>query len=186
MLEVEMKFPLDDASAFERRLADLGAARSADHIEEDHYYNAPDRDFAETDEALRLRRIESENVLTYKGPKRDAQTKTRPEIEVPLAPGPEAAEQLRHLLVHLGYRPVAVVRKRRQMYPLQMDGFDMQVCIDEVEEVGRFAELEIVAPEDQFAAARDLLLRTAGQLGLAQQERRGYLHMLLEKRNARA
>ncbi len=182
MLEVEMKFPLTDVNTFQQRVVALGASCSVDHIEEDHYFNAPDRNFGQTDEALRLRRIGDENVLTYKGPKTDVQTKTRPEIEVALASGRETAEQMQRLLTKLGYRPVAVVRKRRRIYSLRLEGFDMQVCLDDVDEVGQFAELEILAPEEQFPAARELLLRTAQQLGLHQSERRGYLHMLLAKR----
>ena len=76
-------------------------------------FNAPDRDFAQTDEALRIRRVGSFNFLTYKGPKQDRQTKTRTEIEVALAPGPEAAEAMSQLVTRLGYRPVAVVAKTR-------------------------------------------------------------------------
>ena len=115
MLEVEVKFQVIDFAALERRLAEWGAFSDGPHQEADHYFNAPDRDFARTDEALRLRRIGSDNYITYKGPKLDAQTKTRTEIEVPLATGDEAADAFDRLLVHLGYRPVAVVRKRRRV-----------------------------------------------------------------------
>src|SRR5437588_10676404 len=116
MLEVEMKFPIRNFASIERRLAEAGAHEPHVRQEIDQYFNAPDRDFALTDEALRVRRIGSANFLTYKGPKRDAQTKTRTEIEVPLADGAAVAEMLERLLTHLGYRPVAVVRKVRRVY----------------------------------------------------------------------
>src|SRR5262245_59361130 len=109
-----MKFPVADFAALETRLAAWGARADAPRQDADHYFNAPDRDFARTDEALRLRRTGDANFVTYKGPKRDAQTKTRTEIEVPLAGGDEAAGQFARLLTSLGYRPVAVVRKRRR------------------------------------------------------------------------
>ena len=95
MLEVEMKFPIGEFTALEARLHDWGARQRADVQEADHYFNAPDRDFARTDEALRLRCIGPANFVTYKGPKRDRQTKTRTEIEVPLAEGSPAAEGFR-------------------------------------------------------------------------------------------
>src|SRR5438552_3145030 len=76
MLEVEMKFPAADFTGIERLLAERGAVAQESLEEVDHYFNAPDRDFAQTDEALRLRRIGPANYATYKGPKRDAQTKT--------------------------------------------------------------------------------------------------------------
>jgi adenylate cyclase class 2 len=181
MLEVEAKFPLDDWTAVRARLAAWGAAARGERLEADHYFNAPDRDFAATDEALRLRRVGETNALTYKGPKRDALTKTRTEIEVPFADGDAAAADVERMLRHLGYRPVAVVRKRRTVYEWEREDFALQCCLDEVERVGRYVEVEIVAPEERFEAARDVLLRTAAELGLGEQERRSYLRMLLEK-----
>ena len=41
--------------------------------------------------------------------KRDRETKTRTEIEIRLADGPETADDARRMLVSLGYRPVAVM-----------------------------------------------------------------------------
>src|SRR5437667_3678989 len=119
MLEIEMKFPVADFGPVQRVLSGWGAAQAESRQDADHYFNAPDRDFARTDEALRLRRIGPANYVTYKGPKRDLQTKTRTEIEVPLADGDAAAEDFQRLLTHLGYRPVAVVRKSRRRFHLQ-------------------------------------------------------------------
>src|SRR5437868_4696081 len=167
MLEVEMKYAGADFAALERQLRSWNAVEEPPQIEADHYFNAPDRDFAITDEALRLRRIGERNFVTYKGPKRDAQTKTRTEIEVALAPGDAAADDFSQLLMRLGYRPVAVVRKARRLFHLRRDGFDLEITLDDVEGVGRFAELEIQAPEEQLDAARDVVLRTAAELGLS-------------------
>ncbi|HMC65587.1 MAG TPA: class IV adenylate cyclase [Gemmataceae bacterium] len=184
MLEVEMKFPVVDFAPLEGKLREWGAHAVGMRQEADHYFNAPDRDFARTDEALRLRRIGPANYVTYKGPKRDLQTKTRTEIEVPLADGDGAAEDFQRLLTHLGYRPVAVVRKSRRRFHLQRDGFPLEVSLDEVEQVGRFVELEIIAEERDLQPARSVLLRTAAELGLSSSERRSYLELLLEKTRA--
>jgi adenylate cyclase class 2 len=181
MLEIEMKFPVTDFATLRRRLADWGASAPATREDVDQYVNAPDRDFARTDEALRLRRIGPHNFVTYKGPKLDAQTKTRTEIEVPLADGDAAARDFAALLTHLGYRPTAVVRKRRTIYHLERQGFDMEVCLDEVEQVGTFVELEIQAPEEALEQGRRVLLETAAELGLGASERRSYLELLLNR-----
>src|SRR5262245_17185051 len=141
MLEIEMKFPAPDLAAVEGRLREWGATADAPRRDADAYFNAPDRDFARTDEALRLRRIGEANYVTYKGPKRDAQTKTRTEVEIPLAPGDEAADGFARILTHLAYRPTAVVRKTRSVYHLQRDRFPVEVCLDDVDGVGRFVEL---------------------------------------------
>jgi len=94
MLEVEAKYPVEDFTNVERLLRGWSATFDEAREDADQYFNAPDRDFAKTDEALRVRRIGNINLLTYKGPKTDAQTKTRTEIEVALASGDQAAEDL--------------------------------------------------------------------------------------------
>jgi adenylate cyclase, class 2 len=179
MLEVEVKYPLSDSAAVEARLRDWNARLVADHAEADHYLNAPDRDFARTDEALRLRRIGERNYVTYKGPRHDATSKTRTEIEVPCPPGEAAAEAFLKLFQALGYRPTAVVRKRRQIYEWPRDGFTVHACLDDVESVGRVVELEIVADDAHFAAARDTVLRIADEMNLGPTEPRSYLEQLL-------
>jgi adenylate cyclase class 2 len=186
MLEIEMKFPAADFSALEQRLAEWGADADAPLDEADHYFNAPDRDFAVTDEALRIRRIGTVNRVTYKGPKRGTTTKTRTEIEVPLAEGDAAAADFARLLQALGYRPVAVVRKRRRIYRVRRNGFALEICLDDVEGLGHFAEVEIVAPEEQLVAARDVLQKTAAALGLSGEQRRSYLELLLAARGGKA
>jgi adenylate cyclase class 2 len=179
MLEIEQKFANADFAAIEKRLAQWQARRGEEHTETDHYFNAPDRDFARTDEAFRLRRIGPANFLTYKGPKQAGAVKVRTELEVPLRDGEATAEQFLRLFAYLGYRVVAVVRKKRRMYHLERDGFALVVCLDEVEQLGRFAEVEIVAPNEQLEAARSVLADTAAALGLTNLERRSYLNLLL-------
>src|SRR5438309_1619792 len=114
MLEIEQKYANADFAAIEQRLAAWGVTDHEDEEEADDYYNAPDRDFKQTDEAFRLRRIGSTNYLTYKGPKQKAAVKIRTELEVPLPDGDMAAGQFAELLKHLGYRYVATVKKRRR------------------------------------------------------------------------
>jgi len=179
MLEVEIKFRVTDFADLETRLIERGAHHSRSVEEIDQYFNAPDRDFAKTDEALRVRRIGSENFVTYKGAKVDVLSKSRTEIEVPLQRGQPSADAFIALLAHLGYRPVRVVSKLRRIYELEEEEFMIEVCLDEIQSLGKFAELEIVAPEGQLEVARSLLLRIAKDLGLTQSERKSYLELLL-------
>jgi len=181
MLEVEVKYLVDDMPALERLAGERFGHPNETRTDADHYFNAPDRDFAQTDEALRVRSIGERNFVTYKGPKRDAQTKTRTELELPLSPGGEAAAAFRQLLGHLKYRASGVVRKSRRVYMADRDGFELQVCLDEVTGLGAFAEIEVTADEDRFEVAKATVLREAVALGLTQPERRSYLEMLLTK-----
>ena len=182
MLEIEQKYADADFADLERRLGAWSAIADAVRVEEDHYHNAPDRDFKLTGEAFRLRRVGSANFLTYKGKRLDAAVKIRPELEVPLAAGDAAVADFLRLLGYLGYRPVAVVRKRRRVYHLTRKGFALEVCLDEADEIGRFAELEILAEQEHMEEARAVLLEVAAELGLSRVEKRSYLTLLLEHR----
>src|SRR6516164_7680816 len=170
MLEIEQKFALADFDRLERRLAEWGARPGDAHEEADHYFNAPDRDFARTDEAFRLRCIGAHNRVTYKGPKQGGPTKRRTEIEIALEPGPQAAESFCRLVQHLGYRPTAVVKKHRACYDFERGGFALQACCDEVESLGRFVEIEIVAEPAQRQRAQEILVAVVADLGLPASE----------------
>jgi adenylate cyclase class IV len=56
----------------------------------------------------------------------------------------------------------------------------MQMTLDDVEGVGQFAELEVVAPEDLAVTAKAAVLAAAAEMGLNRSERRSYLQLLLE------
>ena len=96
MYEVEQKYPVADVKAIEDRLSRLGASWHGTAEQVDRYFNHPSRDFAVTDEALRLRSTAAGVAITWKGPRLDATAKTRREIELPLALAavPAAAQAL--------------------------------------------------------------------------------------------
>jgi adenylate cyclase class 2 len=178
--EVELKFPVPDLRAFSQKLSELGVAISAAQEEIDLYLAHPSRDFAQTDEALRLRRKGDANCITYKGPKIDATTKTRREIELPLAPGPESRASWTSLLEAVGFRPVAEVRKSRRKAAVPWQGRHVEACLDDVDGVGTFVEFELMADESEVEAARACIQSLAHALGLTQGERRSYLELLLK------
>jgi len=178
-IEVEQKFPVADLGAVAARLAALGAELGQPRVEEDRYYRHPARDFAETDEALRVRRVGPARWITYKGPKLDATTKTRREIELPLPAESAGSETWEDLLEALGFTPVAVVRKKRRKARLSLGDCPIEVSLDEVEQVGTFVELEVMTDAGQVESAKALLVALATQLGLGGGERRSYLELLL-------
>ncbi|HEV3416284.1 MAG TPA: class IV adenylate cyclase [Pirellulales bacterium] len=179
--EVEQKFPVPDLAEIERRLIELGAAIQAPVEQADLYYAHPVRDFALTDEALRIRRVGEQNFITYKGSKIDPTTKTRREIELSLAGGAEGAKAWGELLEALGFRPVVEVRKRRRTAKLEWHGQQVEAALDEVEPLGNFVELEIDADEAEVQDAKACLASLAAELNLGKGERRSYLELLLGK-----
>lgn len=177
--EVENKYRVPELPPILQRLVELGA-EFQDVVEQvDVYFNHPDRDFATTDEALRLRRVGDRNWMTYKGPKIDQATKTRREIELPLADGAALVEPYSTLLTALGFRVVAQVKKRRRQGGLRWYEYSVDLSLDDVAGLGHFVELEIVADADRLPRAQAAVVALADELGLVEAERRSYLEMLL-------
>lgn len=177
MYEVEVKVAADLAAVAER-LDELGATQAGDVVQVDTYYDAPHRDFAETDEALRVRREtregDTEVRITYKGPLVEAESKTREEYETGVADG-ETADAI---FENLGFTPAATVEKDRRCY--RYDGYT--VTLDAVEGVGDFVEVETETDEDGVEAAREGAFTILRELGLDpdEQTRTSYLGLLLE------
>lgn len=143
MYEVELKVRADHPVVRER-LDALGATHRRTVRQVDAYFDAPHREFGETDEALRLRR-ESDGagetaLLTYKGPLVEAGSKTREEHETAVADGDEA----RAIAEALGFTVAATVAKDREIYAL--DGYT--VALDAVDGLGEFVEVETAVAAD--------------------------------------
>ena len=75
---------------------------------------------------------------------------------------------------------MAIVGKSRAIYSLMRDSFTVNICFDEVDNVGRFVEVEVVAEEADVTAAAALVATVASELGLHTPEPRAYLKMTLE------
>ena len=179
--EVEQKFRVDDSAAIAAELELRGLQLSQPESHVDRYFNHPSRDFAQTDEAFRIRQIGDQSYLTYKGPKLDRTTKTRREIEIPILSG-NALEDFAEMLLILGFRPVASVHKRRRKTSLEYAGHRIEIVLDDVEHVGTYVELECIASETQTDAAKSAIALLAAELGLSENERKSYLELLLERR----
>jgi len=170
MLEVEVKYRAHLDEVRERVLA-LGFSPRGVSEEVDTYFQHPCRDFAATDEALRVRASGGSVVLTYKGPRVGAGAKTRVEISASAEPS------IVELLERLGFVKVAVVKKRREYY----EGLGVLVSLDEVEGLGEFVEIEkVVAREEDIGGAVEELRRIASLLGLVEEVRETYLELVLK------
>jgi len=183
--EVEQKYRSVNVEAVLKQLEDWGTAELVTQRQVDTYFAHPSRDFATTDEALRIRQVGESNVITYKGPKIDTTTKTRRELEIAIAEGAMSAAHCSKLLEALGFRPVAEVSKTRRSVRLERMGQTVEVALDEVDQLGVFAELEIVvASKEELPPARESLASLAKELRLTGVERRSYLELLLAQSGA--
>ncbi len=178
MIEVEVKFRGFDG--IEEKLLSAGFEFLEEKLEEDIYFSSPVRDFSKTDEALRVRRESNSGKakLTYKGRKMDPLTKTREELTVEVSD----CENMKAILEKLGFEAVATVRKRRKVYRMG----DVLACVDEVEGLGKFVELEVdvETSKDAIARARERISEIALSLGLGKLEDSitlSYLEMVLSR-----
>jgi adenylate cyclase class 2 len=181
--EVEVKYRSADHDRLRRLLLERGAGEDPPADQEDVYLRHPSRDFAQTNEAFRLRRNDGDNHITYKGPRFPGPTKTREEIEIALAAGEEAFRDITRLFANLGFHPVATIRKRRTTFHLTGPPHAIQIALDRVDGLGDFAEIETIVRDDaELPTAQAAVLALAVQLGLDQVEPRSYLRMALERR----
>jgi adenylate cyclase class 2 len=176
MYEVELKVRATH-DAVRDRLAALDAESLGTVTQVDTYYDAPHRDFAETDEALRIRRESSDGTtarITYKGPLVEDASKTRREVETSVEDG----DRLDDILESLGFAPAAVVEKERERYAL--DGYT--VTLDTIADLGEFVEIEREAPESELETIREAAVDHLRDLGLDPdaQIRTSYLGLLLD------
>jgi len=176
MIEVEVKALANNLAVIEDKLDQLGALKKNVEYQEDIYFNAPHRDFAETDEALRIRKTidnSGERIfITYKGAKMDKVSKTRKEIEVDVGDQTKVA----NIFESLGFWSVAIVRKNRITFTFD----ELIITLDEVKGVGCFVEIEKEAEEgEDFQVALDEIFRFYKKIGIKEGfERRSYLELM--------
>ncbi|WP_435154224.1 class IV adenylate cyclase [Haladaptatus sp. DFWS20] len=176
MYEVEVKVRADH-DEIRNRLEELGASPLGKVTQEDFYYNAPHRDFAETDEALRVRREAGEEetveVVTYKGPLVEEESKTRKEHETVVGDG----DTVDALLSALGFDATETVHKERERF--EFEGY--VVTLDSVTGLGEFVEVEAEAEEGDVESVREGAYDVLLELNLDpdEQVRTSYLGLLL-------
>lgn len=158
-LEQEAKFRLtsvDDASS---KLAQIGARiEKPRHYEANILYDFPDKRLSQRDEALRLRRVDDETWLTWKGPQHGSgRIKRRRELESLLEDG-DAAEGI---FEAMGLKECFRYEKYRTSY--RVDG--AVLMLDETP-MGSFLEIE-AGPERIAELAATLELSMAEAITLS-------------------
>lgn len=187
-LEVELKYRVDDREALLAVIEKIDGMLQTTVEQVDLYFAHPQRDFAETDEALRIRKITDldsgnrSSRVTYKGPKLPGEGKTRQELEFALPADDQQPAAMQQMLSLLSFREVREVIKQRTVYTVQVEGSNQQaeIAVDQVEGLGLYVEIELQAKQQTLAAASEAIARIAQQLGLSQPERRSYLELLLD------
>lgn len=183
MIEVEIKLPVRDLEEIKKQLMQDGFAESAHLRERDTYFDNVSGQIRSGGQALRIRETADLQTgavtaqINFKGKKLDPLTMTRQELESEV----DQAEICRQILESIGFHRVSPeVIKERTM--LQQG--DMTACLDRVENLGSFLELEILVPtEAQKGAAQNRIDTVLAMLGyrMVDTVRSSYLSMLQKK-----
>ena len=170
-VEIEAKMKVDDLEAVRNRLKAAGATLIGDFLEKNLFFDTDDRSLLTADEGLRLRLTqnlatsEHVNTITFKGPRKHGQLKSREETEVNVDNFDNAAT----LLGCLGYVRVLQFEKRRESWSFR----SCKVELDTLPHLGTYVEIE--GPQDEAVMA----VREAMQLTHRPLVRSSYIAMLM-------
>lgn len=186
MIEVELKFPVDDLKNYRYRLIKLQAQFKGEENHQDEYFSHPLRDFLATGESLRIRTIDNRVWLVYKSPKYSSSVKARDEVNIELVNDPmpdfsgfDNYSKAREFLVLLGFNLMAIVVKKRESYVITHNGHNIVVALDEVERLGNFVEIEVMADSTTIDDAEQTVLEIANSMNLRSPTEMNYFTMLL-------
>jgi adenylate cyclase class 2 len=176
MLEVELKVKIPTLDPVREQLTRKNARSSGKVHEHDIYYNAPHRDFGQTDEAVRVRYTDTHAVVTYKGPKiKKFGLKAREELNFAV----ESGDTFETMLDRLGFTKTLEVNKWRETYKLGT----ASVSLDSVDGLGTFAEIEVIT-ENETDNPTAQIEKIAKEIGVAGEPiLASYLELLLDKQS---
>ena len=152
MREIEVKYRVDDLEGLLVALKSRGIELSEPVFQDDQAYAPAGWKFGDSKlgvSFLRLRTVAGRHYFTLKKPADNAQSCLEYETQV-------ADRQAMHgAAIHMGYRPTVRIAKTRRVATLE----NCSLCVDEIEGVGGFLELERLALDnaDSQAVQADLV-----------------------------
>jgi adenylate cyclase, class 2 len=144
--EVEVKYHVDDLGALLVALKARGIELSNPVYQDDQAYAPDGWQFGESKLGIsfvRLRTVDGRHYFALKQPGENAQACLEYETEV----ADRAA--MHGAILRMGYRPTVRIAKVRRSATLEL----CSLCIDDVEGLGGFLELERIVPDDMPAEA---------------------------------
>jgi adenylate cyclase class 2 len=137
--EIEIKLRVDNPNEIKDRIEKTGGEYIGEFSQVDFYFDDKIQNLFNSDKGLRIRKqickTGSDRIfLTYKGARVKSEVKKREEIEL------EIADELkmRKIFEYLGYQVKIIVKKKRQMWKIG----ECELCLDDVEGLGGFVEIE--------------------------------------------
>lgn len=173
MFEVEAKIKVGSTGPIRTRLIEKGAVFDKKSRQTDTYFNSPFRDFAKSDEALRIRTEDGFSEITYKGPKvQGTGAKAREEFNVEVSDPKNLAE----ILTKIGFFKSAEVFKTREEFRFM----ETNVALDSVDNLGEFIEIEVITDDRESALVKIETVRDELEI-TGEHISESYLEMTLAK-----
>jgi adenylate cyclase class 2 len=143
--EIEVKYRVDDLEALLVVLKSRGIELSEPVLQDDQAYAPAGWQFGDSKlgvSFLRLRTVRGRHYFALKQPAENAQACLEYETEV------ADRDAMHCAAVQMGFRPTVQIAKTRRMATVD----DWSLCVDDVEDVGGFIELERLTPDEADAA----------------------------------
>lgn len=144
--EVEVKYSVRDPEALHLALKRVGVALGGPVFQDDQAYAPIGWRYGDAKlgtSFVRLRTVDGQHTFTLKRPAENALSCD--EFESPVVD----REQMHLAIAAMGFYPTTRIAKARRT----ADFGDMTVCVDEVDGLGTFLELERIVPDDACGEA---------------------------------
>ncbi len=158
MREIELKFKVENLEGIISQLESFGCKIGTPIFQNDRIF-VEDLNNVESKEGsvwLRLRKLNDKIELNYK--KQGAIKAESQEIEFEVS----SYEKANDLLTALGFKPWVQVNKVRRYTKYK----DCNICIDQVERLGNFVELELLIEEQDDINYEEKLFTIASELNI--------------------
>lgn len=145
IIELEASFILDrNEDLIFSKISEKNFLLKEETIEEDTYYTDKEMTYIRDRICLRTRNTDNEKLeLTYK-PKTDNKTEKYGKREVNIQINVEDYEDIKYVIEELGFIEYVSFKKHRKTYSKIIDNTEYNIMVDEIENVGKFIELEIL------------------------------------------
>ncbi|MBU1134897.1 MAG: class IV adenylate cyclase [Nanoarchaeota archaeon] len=176
MKEVEICFRIDEdvAKSIRNYFNDFFIKKI---IEKDTYFFPPHKDFLMTEngkENLRIRESENKNEITYKNVIYNNESYSH---AIEKNTNISNVSEMFEILKNLGFRTHITIKKDREIF----DNGKFKITIDNVENLGLFAEIEHKGTENESVLLKECM-EMAKKLNLERIEKKGYLRLLEERK----
>ena len=171
MKEIEVKIKIDNVEPIIKKLAELGCQISEPVVQEDIIFNEK-KPGSEGKIFLRVRKTRNKILFTLKMNVSDELDCIEKEIEI------NNSESMKDIIELLGYSEYTRVKKKR----IKCNFKDYEICLDEVEGLGCFMEVEKISDEDTEIARKKMInFLESLEIDVSQRVFQGYDTLMVKK-----